>query len=150
MSSSSLHPCGTQDANMAQAEPDVATSVMTAELRMPPDPFLCGGSAGWCPAKPCPWTPSVPRAAGVPFPGAVWHHHGLWLWQHHGLCVWHHHALWLWQWRAVVDKGGDCCRACRTRGVVGHCVWGCVLGYRGSPPSMDRDRQEGLGSLEWP
>lgn len=91
---------------MAQAEPDVATSVMTAELRMPPDPFLCGGPAGWCPAKPCPWTPSVPRAAGVPFPGAVWHHHGLWLWQHHGLCVWHHHALWLWQWRAVVDKGG--------------------------------------------
>lgn len=46
--------------------------------------------------------------------------------------------------------GGDCCTACRTRGVVGHCVWGCVLGYRGSPPSMDRDRQEGLGSLEWP
>lgn len=55
-------------------------TVVTAEVWMPPDPLLCGGLAGWCPAEPC-HGHHVPRAAGVPFPGAVWHHHRS--------CVWH-------------------------------------------------------------
>lgn len=58
---------------------------------------------------------SVPRAAGVPFPEVVGHHHGLWLWHHHRSCVGRHHGLWLWLWPHRLWPWH------RHRSCVGHC-----------------------------